>query len=122
MNDLVHAVDCGLDWLFENGEYFAQNPDSDRLRHEVRNFVRLLPSGLPGPDFVTDGDGSCVSLEWVNDANYLELTFGDKMHYYGIFEGRPEDGEFDLAKASDLIRRYAEKDEIDHDPFYGDGD
>lgn len=104
MNDLVHTVDAGLDWLFENGEYFAQNPDCDRLRHEVRSFVRQLPSGLPGPDFVTDGDGSCIALEWVDDVNYLELTFGDKMHYYGIFSGRPEDGWFDTAKAAEMIR------------------
>lgn len=112
MNELVKAVDAGLDCL-------AKKYD------DIRDFVRQLPAALPAPTYVTLGDdgGSSICMEWINKVgSYLELKFGEEMYYFSFLMECPEEGEFDLAKASDLIRRYAEREEIDHDPFYGDGD
>lgn len=129
MNELVKAVDAGLDELTtikSGSDFFHSLPiDSDFVLN-VRGFVRQLPAGLPAPTYVTlgDDDGNSICMEWISRVgSYLELKFGDEMYYFSFPMKYPEEGKFfNLAKASDLIRRYAESEEIDHDPFYGDGD
>lgn len=141
MSELVKAVGEKLDYLLTlpaNWDSYDADPISERIVTDVRKFVAKLPADVPVPLVVPTHDGG-VQLEW----NYscrkygLDLEFEFVPHRPGFVEciiKNPLEKNWcstsdfyigDIDRAMRFIKQVVgevDDDEIDHDPFYGDGD
>lgn len=141
MNELVKSVGERLEHLLTlpaNWDSYGADLISERVVADVRNFVAKLPAGVPVPFVAPTNDGG-VQLEWnrsyLKYGLYLEFEFvphRPRFVEYIITNPLDEDGystgDFyigDIDRAMRFIKQVVgevDDDEIDHDPFYGDGD